>query len=58
MPALKVSLPNCEKCSAPMHLLASIPPVHAGGGSANVFMCTPCNWTKWVEESPTPTLWF
>lgn len=40
-----------------MYEVANIPRVGGGGGSAIVFMCTPCNSTKWIEGNPTPTLW-
>lgn len=49
--------PNCEKCAAAMYQVANIPPVSFSGQSATVFMCTPCNSTKWIEDNPTPTLW-
>ena len=42
-----------------MYQVADIPPVSAvGGGRAVVFMCTPCNSTKWIEDAPdAPTMW-
>ena len=41
-----------------MYQVADIPPVSASGGRAVVFMCTPCNWAKWIKDTPgTPTMW-
>ncbi len=41
-----------------MYQVGDIPPVSAGSGRAVVFMGTPCNSTKWIEDAPdAPTMW-